>query len=146
MRKIRSVVAVLAVVGGLLATPITAASASVSTASAATTYTLSNFGLCDTVGCDYAWVSLNVYSTYSYSQVWINGTVDCEHGGQWVTSWCGKTNNGESYLNVGENWVGPDISGYEWYRLNIYANGAGCRFWGTTYNVTFINRQCEEAA
>jgi hypothetical protein len=113
--------------------PITA-----SPASAESVYTLSWVGLCayhgGDVGCNIGNVALNVTTTYSYSQIWINGHVSCTHGGGWVTTWCSNTNNGKSYLNVGMNWTGSTQSGFEngetsWWRMNILANGAGCNDW-----------------
>jgi hypothetical protein len=133
MAKIKSLVAAGAVTAGLMMAPITA-----SPARAESTYTLSYIGFCYTVsqeGCDIGNVSMNVTTTYSYDQIWINGHVDCTHGGGWVITWCSNTNNGKSYLNVGMNWTGTPQSGIKnggssWERMNILANGAGCSPWG----------------
>ena len=101
-------------------------------------YTLSYIGFCfhySAEGCAIGNVSLVVTTTYSYRQIWINGSVYCTHGGGWVITWCSNTNNGKSYLNVGMNWTGTPQSGidngnYSWERMNILANGAGCSPWG----------------
>lgn len=141
MKKIKTTAAALAVAGGLLASPVAAGTAD----AASTQYTFTAEGFCDSVnGCDYAYVSLLVYSTYSANQVWINGKVSCQHSGQWVISWCSNTNNGKAYLNVGMNWVGPDMPGnsYDWSRINIFANGIGCSGWEAK-NILMSNFQCE---
>ena len=133
MRKIKSLLAAAAVAAGLLMAPLTA-----SPASAESVYTLSWIGFCfhaSAQGCAIGNVNLTVTTTYSYSQIWINGHVSCTHGGGWVITWCSNTNNGKSYLNVGMNWTGTPQSGidngqYSWERMNILANGAGCSPWG----------------
>jgi hypothetical protein len=143
MRKIKTAAAAFAVAGGLLASPVAAGTAH----AASTQYTFTAEGYCDAINnCDYASVSLLVYSTYSANQVWINGHVGCTHSGQWVITWCSNTNNGKSYLNVGMNWSGPDFPGntYDYSRINIYANGIGCSGWGTKNDVTMTNFQCEK--
>lgn len=132
MRKIKFLLAAAAVAAGLLMAPMAA-----SPASAASDYTLSWVGLCyygGAEGCAIGNVSLTVTTTYSYSQIWINGKVYCTHGGGWVYTWCSNTNNGKSYLNVGMNWTGSTQSGFNngetsWWRMNILANDAGCNPW-----------------
>jgi hypothetical protein len=143
MRKIKSLMAAAAVAAAVcvLMAPLTASSASAASSPAASgesDYTLSWIGFCYYVseeGCAIGNVSLNVTTTYSYSQIWINGHVYCTHGGGWVITWCSNTNNGDSYINVGMNWTGSITSGFEngetsWERMNILANGAGCNPWG----------------
>ncbi len=141
MRKIKALVAAGAVAIGVLAQPISASAESV--------YTFSDLGFCfhaSAEGCNIGNVSLVVYTTYTYHQIWINGKVYCTHGGGWVITWCSNTNNGKSYLNVGMNWTGTPRSGLPdgettWARINVLANGAGCSWWGGETFVT-IEDQC----
>ncbi len=123
------------------------------TASAESVYTLSYIGFCfhySAEGCAIGNVSLVVTTTYNYRQIWVNGAPYCTHGGGWVITWCSKTNNGKSYLNVGMNWTGTPQSGidngdYSWERMNILANGAGCSPWGG-YTAPTVREEygCEE--
>src|SRR5690349_23444104 len=93
MRKSKWVLVALAVIVGVLATP-GIASANVYTSSAIERCIGSNPTNC---------VYLQAYSTYSPSQIWINGHVFCS-GTQYVQiTWCSNTNNGQSYLNIGVN-------------------------------------------
>jgi hypothetical protein len=144
MRTIITLVAATATVAGVLLAPISA-----TMANAESVYTFSDLGFCyhgSAEGCNIGNVSLVVYTTYSYGQIWINGSVYCTHGGGWVTTWCSNTNNGKSYLNVGMNWTGTARSGLPngettWARMNVLANGAGCSWWGGDTFV-LIENQC----
>jgi hypothetical protein len=150
MRKIKLAAAALAMAAGLLAAPAAASAASAASIRPDSPgYTLTSVGICFAQnGCQSAWVSLYVYSTYSYDQIWINGAVGCNHGGGWVVSWCSNTNNGKSYLNVGMNWMGTigiPSGGYDWWRVNIFANDAGCDYWYTTEHIYINNYECQVA-
>ena len=82
-----------------------------------------------------ACVEIFANSTYSGSQVWINGKVRCyvypsiEDGlSEQKLDWCGVGGgNGTSTLNIGINWTdayeGPSIS-YLYERINIPASGS----------------------
>jgi hypothetical protein len=147
MRKIKSVAVALVAAAGLLAAPSAANAASIRPAESV--YTLTGVGICafsGGTGCADANVSLYVYTTYSYSQIWINGNVDCAHGGAWVITWCSNTNNGQSYINLGMNWMGSigiPSGSYAWWRVNIFANGAGCDPWSGGGSFFTNNYECE---
>jgi hypothetical protein len=83
-----------------------------------------------------------LYATYSETQIWINGKVECGSTQGWVVSWCSNTNNGKAYLNVGMNLTNPYGSWYE--RMNIYANNSGCNIWGSS-QLTVDFWECEVA-
>jgi hypothetical protein len=79
---------------------------------------------------------MDFYATYSASQVWINGRVNCSGIGAKVT-WCGNTNNGQSYLDTGMN-----FDGY-WLRDDIYADGHGCKYRGDVPYYNWVD--CESS-
>jgi hypothetical protein len=129
MRKLKSVVAALAVIAGTLGALGAPTAASAATAaSAESVYTYNSITLCHP-SCSQSggsWVTVQVYATYSRSQVWINGRVKCSTGGDWLYTWCGLGGpNGKAVLNVGVNF-GPPPGGQWYLRLNIIQNGAGC--------------------
>jgi hypothetical protein len=131
MRKIKSAVAATAVAAGLLASPLAAGTAN------ASTYTLSYIDRCAEVApggteqldC----FQLGAYSTYTDSQVWINGSVICHryHGRVNIT-WCGVGGgNGTGALNIGDNFTFPGATGSYYERMDMFAGGAGCETWGS---------------
>ena len=140
MRKIKSVAAAaaVAVAVGVLASPLAA-----STANAVTVYTYSYIDRCAVVagtGGQHDCFELGAHSTYSPSQVWINGSVYCHIiSGTVKITWCGiGGGNGTGALNIGDNFAFNGISGlYE--RMDIFAggdrssggNGPGCDTWGS---------------
>lgn len=81
-------------------------------------YTYNEISACNSSCSVYA--DMNFYATYSASQVWINGKVNCSS----IVTWCGNTNNGQSYLDTG-----MDFDGY-WLRDDISADGQGCKYRG----------------
>jgi hypothetical protein len=152
MRKIKLAAAVLAAVAGLLAGPVAANAASAG--SAESVYTLSSmtraFGALEpcngdsNVLCTYSGdVHFQVYSTYSASQIWINGKVSCKGqgydgnpraaDGPVDITWCGVGGgNGTAVLNVGVNWNVPAWAADGLYeRMDLLAGGGGCTTWGT---------------
>lgn len=124
MNKVKSFALMAAVAAVVLSLTAGTASANV--------YTKSNIERCvnDTGQC----VLLQAYSTYSSSQVWINGKVYCapEHGSAVIT-WCGLGGaNGTVYLNIGVNWDWPNLQKAGLYeRMNIWADAGGCNTWGS---------------
>jgi hypothetical protein len=144
MRNIRSAAAILAVAAALLAAPSAA-----SAGPAESVYTTSSMTRCfvNTNANDYSeCVHFQAYSTYSATQIWINGQVSCS----WSSSgditpvditWCGVGGgNGTAYLNVGLNWNVPDWNAYGLYeRMNIVSGGGGCTTFGTNSPVGQIN-------
>ena len=129
MRKIKLAVAVVAVAAGLLAPALAAG-----TANAGTTYTISYIQRCATVSgsANIDCFKMGTYSTYSQTQVWINGRVFCNpYSGGVTYSWCGVGGgNGTGALNIGINFTFSGVGGlYE--RMNIDAGGAGCSTWGS---------------
>jgi hypothetical protein len=133
MRKIKSAFAALAVIAGVLGIPGTASAESVYTTSAVERCIGSYPANC---------VYLQAYSTYSRSQIWINGIVTCSGTQYVIVTWCKNTNNGQSYLNIGVNFTilphsggGNTPTGSFYYRMNIYANGNGCYSWGSNADV-----------
>jgi hypothetical protein len=66
---------------------------------------------------------VQLHTTNTTSQVWINGTVSCTaYGGNRVT-WCGVGGgNGTGTLDTGANFTGPGGSSY-WFRFDLHANG-----------------------
>lgn len=131
MRKIKLAVAAAAVAAGLLAPAFAAG-----TANAALTYTISYIQRCATVhgSANIDCFKMGTYSTYSQTQVWINGRVFCDpYSGSVTYSWCGVGGgNGTGALNIGINFTFSGIGGlYE--RMQIYAGFAGCSTWGSTH-------------
>jgi hypothetical protein len=128
--------AILAVLSGvlLLAIPATAN---------ASTYTESYLNRCATVKGSSAHdcYQLGAYSTYSSTQIWINGNVDCRALSGTVTfTWCGVGGgNGTGDLNIGGNFNIPGVTGGLYERMDIFANGRGCKTSGSnadTHGVT----------
>jgi hypothetical protein len=134
--RIKSVGAILAVLVGVLTfTAPTAASAAPTAAKSPSNISVYNYSWQDDClyNDDEYCAFLEVYSTYSSTQIWINGTVACvTSSSAMAISWCGVGGgNGTATLNVGMNVVGAILGqDYEWFRMNIYANGAGCYNWG----------------
>jgi len=137
MRRIKPVVAAAAVAMGLLASPLAAGSAN-----AATTYTWSYINRCATVAGsgNHDCFELGAHSTYSQSQVWINGSVYCHIiSGSVKITWCGVGGgNGTGALNIGDNFTFSGVTGlYE--RMNLFAggnvdyggDGPGCSTYGS---------------
>jgi hypothetical protein len=142
MRKIKLVVVALAATAGLLATP--AAATAATTRPAESVYTTSSLNRCfnnDPASPDWVveCVDFQAYSTYSATQVWINGHVTCHlqtvrFGPVPVDiTWCGVGGgNGTGYLNIGVNWNVPDWHANNLYeRMNIVEGGEGCTTFGT---------------
>jgi hypothetical protein len=154
MGKIRSAAAVLAVVAGLLAAPSAALAASA--APAESMYTTSSIDRCfQEFNGDFACVDLQAYSTYSASQIWINGHVNCQGQGPSIQiTWCGVGGgNGTAALNIGVNWNDINFGAYYMYeRMDILAGHGGCTTWGTNKPVGLIlwwfndSLTCEAAA
>jgi hypothetical protein len=140
MRKIKLAVAMAAVLAGVL-TPILGAG----TANAST-YTVSYIDRCmmtvaehNQGGYPRDCFQMGTYSTYSQTQVWINGKVFCKpYSGSVGFSWCGVGGgNGTGALNIGGNFTMSGIGGlYE--RMNIYAGGGGCSTWGSNSSTNGI--------
>lgn len=156
MRKTKSFAAALAAaVGMLLASPVTASTASTaSTARPASTgstaepaqsegYTYTEYDLQGTLPDGYeTFGGLDFYSTNDENQIWINGKVNCWVEYDWTYSWCGVGGgNGTAVLNTGINLVAPGRSWY--FRVDAYANGAGCYAWGSS-NLKVWNSDCED--
>lgn len=152
MGRIRIAAVVIAAVAGLLAAP-----AAASARPAESVYTTSRIDRCFGGDGLEQCVRLQAYTTYSSSQVWINGKVSCTPAGSQVTldiTWCGVGGgNGTGYLNIGVNWNAPALNAYNLYeRMNIVKNGEGCTTIGTNWRVGDIslwnNRQvyCEVPA
>ncbi|MDQ2875710.1 MAG: hypothetical protein M3Y33_13325 [Actinomycetota bacterium] len=85
---------------------------------------------------DYGYSTLGTYSTYTSTQIWINGSVRCSATPAWAAvSWCGVGGgNGTAELNIGDNLKARNWTAYD--RVNIYANAAGCYAWGGSSNVS----------
>ena len=128
--KFTSVALACATVAAALSLTAPAADASV--------YTHTDMVRCyvvETSGDYKACVEIFANSTYSGSQVWINGKVRCYlwfnavlGSGEQKLDWCGVGGgNGTSTLNIGINWTdayqGPKIS-YLYERINIPASGS----------------------
>ena len=159
MRKIKLAAAVLAAVTGLLAAPVAANATTARPAESV--YTLSSMtrafsalepcnGDSNVYSTDSGYVHFQVYSTYSASQIWINGRVSCSGQGYEGLpgsadapvhiTWCGVGGgNGTAVLNVGVNWNVPN-----WYadglyeRMDLLADNGGCTTWGTNSDYGFI--------
>ena len=150
MRKIKLAAAVLTTVTGLLAALLVANAAS--TRPAESVYTLSSMtrafsALEPCVGNSQAFCTVSgdvyfqVYSTYSASQIWINGKVSCKGQGYRGLptaapadiTWCGVGGgNGTAVLNVGVNWNVPAWAAYGLYeRMDILRRRRACTTWGT---------------
>jgi hypothetical protein len=173
MRMVKLAAAVLAVVAGLLAAPGAATAATA--ASAESVYTLSSMtraftalepcnGDSTALCSDSGDVHFQVYSTYSASQIWINGKVSCSGQGYGGLpraadgpvhiTWCGVGGgNGTAVLNVGVNWNVPAWAADGLYeRMDLLAGGGGCTTWGTNSSYGYIafwdtwELSCEKAA
>jgi hypothetical protein len=142
MSKIRSAAAILAVAAGLLAAPTAAMAASVRPAESV--YTFSSMTRCfENKTLAYGCVYFQAYSTYSASQIWINGHVSCSWSGDVPSdiTWCGVGGgNGTAYLDIGLNWNVPDWGASGLYqRMNIISGGRGCTTSGTNSNAGQID-------
>jgi hypothetical protein len=132
MRKIKLAVAAAAVAAGLLAPTFAAGTAN------ASTYTISFIDRCARVGPTSGNLhtdcfQLGAHSTYSQSQVWINGKVFCHvYSGSVNITWCGVGGgNGTGALNIGDNFTFPGATGSYYERMDMFAGGAGCETWGS---------------
>jgi hypothetical protein len=131
MWKIKLAVAAAAVAAGMLAPILVAGTAN------ASTYTYSEIGRYAIVGPHdnehTDGFQLWAYSTYSQTQVWINGSVFCSPtAGSVNIGWHGVGGgNGTGALNIGCNFTFSGIKGSYYERMNIYAGGAGCSTWGS---------------
>jgi hypothetical protein len=136
MSKLTSALAIMAVAAGLMATPVAASAASTASAKPAeSVYTTSSIDRCfQEYNADFACVNLQAYSTYSATQIWINGHVTCQGQGPDITiTWCGVGGgNGTAALNIGVNWNDWGFAAYDMYeRMDILAGHGGCTTWGT---------------
>jgi hypothetical protein len=129
MRKIKLAVAVAA---GMLAPSLAAGTAN------ANTYTISFIDRCARVGTSSGNLEtdcfqLGAYSTYTDSQVWINGSIICHpYQGSVHITWCGVGGgNGTGALNIGDNFTFPGATGSYYERMDIFAGGSGCDTWGS---------------
>jgi hypothetical protein len=131
MRKIKSALGAAVIATGLLGTLGTG------TASAAPlrVYTRSVFDeYAVNAAGEAGYTTFGTYSTYSQTQIWINGQVTCSATPGWAAvSWCGVGGgNGTAKLNIGVNLKGRNWTAYS--RANLYANAVGCYVWGGTSN------------
>jgi hypothetical protein len=135
MRKNKLAGAILAVLTGVL---LFAAPA----AANASTYTTSYINRCATVKGSSAHncFQLGAYSTYTSTQIWINGNVVCRPlSGSVYFTWCGVGGgNGTGTLNIGENFNMPGVKGGLYERMDIFANGRGCSTWGSDKDINGI--------
>jgi hypothetical protein len=134
---VKLAVAAAAVAAGMIASPLAAG-----TANAATTYTWSSIDRCATTPDSAAdCFELGTYSTYSQTQVWINGTVYCHpYKGSVKITWCGVGGgNGTGALNIGDNFTPSGVSGSYYERINIFAGGAGCGTYGSNSDTNGIS-------
>jgi hypothetical protein len=138
MRKIKWAVAATAVAAGLLASSLAVAGA----VNAESVYTVSFIDRCASVGpgdvthC----FQTGSFSTYSQTQVWVNGKVFCHpYSGTMNITWCGVGGgNGTGNLNIGDNFTFPNAKGTFYERMNIFAGGAGCSTWGSNSDTNGI--------
>jgi hypothetical protein len=139
MKRIRMAAMVLVAAGGLLAVP-SAANAAVATP-AESVYVKNYMTRCfaDQIfaGCVY----FQAYTTYSATQIWINGSVYCKGEGfdgdpaaPVDVTWCGVGGgNGTGFLNVGVNWNVPAWKASGLYeRMDILKNGENCTSFGSS--------------
>jgi hypothetical protein len=138
MKRTKMAALALVAAAGLLAVP-SAANAAVATP-AESVYTVSSMNRYFADNLLSGYVSFKAYSTYSSSQVWINGTVSCSgHGFSGVPAapvditWCGVGGgNGTGFLNIGVNWNVPAWKANGLYeRMDIVKNGEGCTTFGS---------------
>ena len=97
----------------------------------ASTYTISSYERClnyvNGLNGKYYCVRIQVHTTNTSSQIWINGSTSAYYSGEAPKiTWSGLGGgNGTGKLNVGINWSWPGLSGSFWMRLYIPASG-GC--------------------
>jgi hypothetical protein len=128
MRKMKCALAAVVLAAGLLGTVGTGiASASTYDKTLFDDY---SYNAADELG----YSTFGTYSTYTATQIWINGSVQCSATPGWAAvSWCGVGGgNGTAELNIGDNLKGRNWTAYN--RVNIYANAAGCYVWGGSSN------------
>ena len=140
MSRIKLAAVILAAVAGLLAAPAAASAAP----AAAKVYTTSSMTRCFTNLVTSECVHFQAYTTYSATQIWINGHVSCSWSGSPYPvniTWCGVGGgNGTAYLNIGLNWNVPAWNAYGLYeRMNIVSGGRGCTTNGTNSKVGSIS-------
>jgi hypothetical protein len=135
--RINSGAAAVTVALGLLATPIAAGTASAQDEA----YNFSGIERC--VNFMNYCMTLEAYSSYSQTQIWINGSVGCHPSGapskDVDVTWCGVGGgNGTFTLNIGVNWYWWPLSGnLLWERMNISADYDGCSTWGYNSNLSY---------
>lgn len=128
MRKIKFALAAVVMAAGLLGTVGTGiASASTYDKTIFDDYAYNAAG-------EYGYATFGTMSTYTSTQIWINGTVHCSATESWAAvSWCGVGGgNGTAHLNIGVNLESRNWTAYA--RANLYANAAGCYVWGGSSN------------
>jgi hypothetical protein len=138
MKRMKAAAVALAAAAGLLAVPI-AANAAVAPP-AESVYTKSSLTRCfaDQIfdGCVY----FQAYTTYSATQIWINGNVYCKGEGfdgdpaaPADVTWCGVGGgNGTGFLNIGVDWNVPAWDAYGLYeRMDIVSGKGGCTSFGS---------------
>jgi hypothetical protein len=128
MRKIKFALVAVVMAAGLLGTVGTGIAS-------ASTYDQTIFDACAyNAAGEYGCTSFGAYSTYTSTQIWINGRVQCSATVSWAAvSWCGVGGgNGTATLNIGDNLAGRNWTAYN--RVNIHANAAGCYVWGGSSN------------
>jgi hypothetical protein len=128
MRKIKFALVTVAMAASLLGTVGTGIAS-------ASTYAKTGFdSFAYNWAGDYGYTTFGAYSTYTSTQIWINGSVKCSATPGWAAvSWCGVGGgNGTAELNIGDNLKARNWTAYN--RINIYANAAGCYVWGGTSN------------
>jgi hypothetical protein len=153
----RIIMAALALAGaaGLLAAPAAANAAVAKPAESVYTESIVTRCFADHLleGCVY----FRAYSTYSATQVWINGSVYCKGEGfdgdppaPADVTWCGVGGgNGTGFLNVGVNWNVPAWKANGLYeRMDIVENGEGCTTFGSDEpigDITYwsLTKNCE---
>lgn len=157
MNKIRTVGAILAVLAALAFVQPASANATTTadTPSATSHYTHSEIFRCAVYGqaginpC----FGLEVYTTSTSSQIWINGHVTCyAQQGDIRFTWCGVGGgNGTGTLNIGVNFtIGGVVTGL-WERMNIPAGTGTCKTSGSNSNThgiqSWYNEQiiCKDA-
>ena len=152
MKRIKLAAMALGLAAGLAAAPSVAATASVRPAESVYTVTTVNRCFSDQIYSEC--VYFQAHTTYSSTQIWINGNVSCHWSGSYTAvdiTWCGLGGgNGTGYLNEGVNWNVPGWNANGLYaRMNIVSNGGGCVEYGNDskigsitywYNGTY---QCE---
>jgi hypothetical protein len=117
MRKLKTAGTALAVMAAVLGAPETAGTAF------ANSYTFSAIERCIN-HLNYC-VYMSAHSTYSNSQVWINGKVNCHGTHTTGITWCGVGGgNGTVDLYIGVDWYWTNLLGTTllWERMDLIPN------------------------